>query len=468
MKTIIQQIAKELVDAVTKKVMSDEIRDIDALASDVEKDCKKAAKMIIESAVYEMNLEIRADKESRKRHGLVLKEKERSRRLYTRLGQLDLKRDYYYDKTNICHAYPLDKIVGIRRYERIGDTVSADMVNLAADVSYAKSTRIATGGEISRQSVHDHILKLEVPETCMSEERRTVKHLHIYADEDHVHMQKPGKERGKRNQIVPLVTVTEGTDHVSKRRNKTVSPVHFADEGFDTKRLWKEVEGYIEKSYDMDELEKIYVHGDGGSWIKNGLDSFAQTEHVMDGYHFGKHLKKIARAFPRRNVRNAIEHAIKKGSRKKAGRYILSLMDRKDKENVKKISDFAKYLYGNWESIGNLEKLNIPGSCTEGQISHILSERFSRDPLGWSRQCLGKLSKVRVYRANGNEIDAKDFKEHEQNERYYEYADRFIRENIDGCFDWSIFEGKPHVFDKASGTQLLIDSYGTDHGVLMS
>ena len=43
--------------------------------------------------------------------------------------------------------------------------------------------------------------------------------------------------------------------------------MHFVDENFDTKALWKSVEGYIGASYDIESIEKIYIHADGGKWI---------------------------------------------------------------------------------------------------------------------------------------------------------------------------------------------------------
>ena len=88
-----------------------------------------------------------------------------------------------------------------------------------------------------------------------------------------------------------------------------------------------------------------------------------------------------------------------------------------DKRQTKAVKEFGSYIRNNWEEIVRRKRLDIPGSCTEGQISHVLSERFSRDPMGWS-------------------------------------------------FDWSIFE-KPIVpMDKASGTQILIESLGERRNIL--
>ena len=44
--------------------------------------------------------------------------------------------------------------------------------------------------------------------------------LPLYADEDHVSIQKAGKNKGKENRTLPLITVTEGTILVDRRRNQ--------------------------------------------------------------------------------------------------------------------------------------------------------------------------------------------------------------------------------------------------------
>ncbi len=65
-------------------------------------------------------------------------------------------------------------------------------------------------------------------------------------------MQKEGKEKGKKSKMVPLITVAEGVEEESKGRNRTKEAVHFVDEKFSTKELWKSVEGYIGASYELD------------------------------------------------------------------------------------------------------------------------------------------------------------------------------------------------------------------------
>ena len=143
---------------------------------------------------------------------------------------------------------------------------------------------------------------------------------------------------------MPLVTVTEGTISAGSRRNRTIEPMHFVDEKQSSKMLWKSVEGYMARAYDVEQIEKIYIHGDGGKWIQNGLETFSNVIHVMDGYHFFKELKAIARKFPERNVKVAIVNALAKDERKRADRFIQELAE----EDVE-ILKFGKYLFGNWD-----------------------------------------------------------------------------------------------------------------------
>ena len=135
METIIQQIAKKLINKILEKAYSGGMSDIDTLSSAVLGDCKEAAVEMIEEITVQLNRQIRNDKRRRKEEGLVLKEKERGRSLLTELGRLAISREYYYDKKNDEYVYLLDHVIGLREYERVSDGVSAKLVSLATEVS---------------------------------------------------------------------------------------------------------------------------------------------------------------------------------------------------------------------------------------------------------------------------------------------------------------------------------------------
>ena len=471
MDNIIQQISEKLTKKILEKAYSGGICDIDLLSSSVLEDCKSAARDILEEIVSDLNIKIREDKPSRKARGLILKEKNRERSLLTELGRLDLPRDYYYDKKEEKYGYLLDRVIGLQGYERISAGVMAKLVSVATEVSYAKSAETVTGDQVSRQCVRECILKLGAIEKRPQpyEPKRKVKELHLFADEDHVHMQREGKTKGKKSRMVPLVTVTEGIEKESKGRNRTRNAMHFVDENFDTKALWKSVEGYIGASYDIKSIERIYIHADGGKWITNGLASFSNVTRVMDGFHLEKRLKEVSRKFPGSNLRQRIKAAMEKGDRKKLDMLMQEMYARsQDKKQIEFTTKLGRYLTENFEEIRNRLKSDTVGSCTEGQVSHILSTRFSRNPMGWSEEGLGKLSKQRVYIKNKGKIEASDFKKKEKSggDSYREYADRIIEEACRGAKDFSIFEKQEPIFDGASGTQMAIRHMGIRKDIL--
>lgn len=471
MDNIIQQISEKLTKKILEKAYSGGICDIDLLSSSVLEDCKSAARDILEAIVSDLNIKIREDKPSRKARGLILKEKNRERSLLTELGRLDLPRDYYYDKKEEKYDYLLDRVIGLQGYERISAGVRAKLVSMATEVSYAKSAETVTGDQVSRQCVRECILKLGAIEKRPQpyEPKRKVKELHLFADEDHVHMQREGRAKGKKSRMVPLVTVTEGVEEESKGRNRTINAMHFVDENFDTKALWKSVEGYIGASYDIESIERIYIHADGGKWIASGLASFSNVTRVMDGFHLEKRLKEVSRNFPGSNLRQRIKAAIEKGDRKKLDMLLQEMYARsQDKKQIEYTTKLGRYLTENFEEIRNRLKSDTVGSCTEGQVSHILSNRFSRNPMGWSEEGLGKLSKQRVYIKNKGKIEASDFKKKEKSggDSYREYADRIIEEACRGAKDFSIFEKQGPIFDGASGTQMAIRHMGMNRNIL--
>ena len=456
----ILQYLEELAKRIENKTTFENLKDIDRLAADLESDCKDVARRMLKDIITELNRAIRDDKASRKEAGLYMQERDRGRRLFTALGEIEFQRDYY--KSESGYIYPLDGFLGIEPRMRIGSEVRARLASHAADMSYAKSTDEVTGGSISRQSVHTLIRKMPVLEIPIPEEKRKTKELHIYADEDHVHMQKPDKEKGKCSRIVPLVTLTEGTKAVSARRRETINPIHFVDEDFNTKRLWESVDGYIQSAYDTDMIETICIHGDGGGWIRNGLESYPQTIHVIDQWHFEKALKSISTKYPGRNLRIRIHNAAEQDDMIKACEILDSIIkDEKDEKKVKTVKEFRTYLMNNWRGVVDRLNGNYPGSCTEGQVSHVLSERFSRDPLGWSEKNLGKLTKLRAYILNGGEIHSEDVKGISKASRT-SYADRMesmFKEKLSSP-DFSMFEPEPLIMDVSSGTQYEIRGLG--------
>ena len=109
--------------------------------------------------------------------------------------------------------------------------------------------------------------------------------------------------------------VTEGIECNGTNRNRTIGKMHFVD--INAKEVWKSVEGYLYKTYNLEKTDGIYIHGDGAKWIRHGLEDMANTYHVLDGYHLKKRLRDIAKKFPKKNLKKRFHSVIIKNDKKK-------------------------------------------------------------------------------------------------------------------------------------------------------
>ena len=74
--------------------------------------------------------------------------------------------------------------------------------------------------------------------------------------------------------------------------------------------------------------------------------------------------------------------------------------------NLQKVDEAAEYILSNWSAAKlRLKRKNgVLGSSTESHVSHILSERMSSRPMGWSRQGAEKMAGLRAYYYNGGDM----------------------------------------------------------------
>ncbi|NLM98389.1 MAG: ISLre2 family transposase, partial [Halanaerobiaceae bacterium] len=62
--------------------------------------------------------------------------------------------------------------------------------------------------------------------------------------------------------------------------------------------MWLEVIDYIDEHYDLDNIETIYLAGDGPSWIREGLNWLPCSRYVLDRYHLNKYVLRATGHIP--------------------------------------------------------------------------------------------------------------------------------------------------------------------------
>ena len=376
--------------------------------------CIAEATLELMQAYYEQrDQELREDKGRRKQAGLTVERLEDRREILTLLGPLKYRRTYY-KKASGGYEHPVDQIAGIDAYERVSSGVGLSLVEASCNMSYAKASEYVTGEQVSRQTVMNKIRSASPRREQVKQ--RAVPELHIDADEDHVSLQD-----GKRT-IVPLISVYEGIERQGKR-GICKNVFHISEYGKSVSALWEQVSDEIDRRYDLSHT-KIYLHGDGAPWIKQGLDYLPNCEFVLDRYHKNKAIKQALSGIDRlagSQYEFHIRKALDEGNRDRLLSIRNSLL-RRYPEREKTIRENMDYLLSNFESITITKRdmASLNGGCTEPHVSHVLSTRLSSRPMGWSKETLRRFVPILA-------AGAATFDEVESRQQYYPPASAFLK-----------------------------------------
>ncbi|HHW21475.1 MAG TPA: ISLre2 family transposase [Clostridiaceae bacterium] len=337
------------------------------------------------------------DSAERKRHWQIVRKDKRG--ILTGMGQVNISRNYYRHKKTGKYAYLADEVLKLPTYDRVDEGLKADLIVKASGMSYSKAGKANPYAEVSRQTVMNCIREagtlIYVPEDS---QKKAVPVLYVEADEDHV------AHQDGQNRQAKLVYVHEGAKRNGKRCD--LQNVHyFATTKTDNETLWTEVLDYIERTYDVERIERIYVAGDGAGWIKAGQSYLPKSVSILDSYHRNKYVRKVASG-DELQMRRLVD-ALRAGDRSATANELKSCYEKAETEGQrKKVLEVRRYLFDNWKSIENATKYpDVIGCSAEGHVSHILSERLSSRPMGWSITGSEQMSRLRAFIFNGGDVN---------------------------------------------------------------
>ncbi|MFR8233750.1 MAG: ISLre2 family transposase [Clostridia bacterium] len=372
--------------------------------------------------------------------------------LITKNGKAKFERRYYKDKEtgeNVCLT---DRVLGIEKGERIDKKVKAELIQKASDQSYSKSGKLVVPEmEISSTTVMRNVRKNEWKmniEERKEEEKIKSKNIFIQVDEDHV------KQRNKKgctiSKIVTIytrkrtLTKPDRIDKVKTPRRELVDKFTFSGLYKDTQEMWEDVAYYIECTYKKEEIETIFVMGDGASYIKAGTEWIEKSVFVLDTFHLKKYINhlnydeylktKLQEAIDQYDpisTESIMEEAIRKIEKEIKEDEELGRTTKRLENRLKKIKDTKTYLMNQWQGIEAHETYEekLTGCCQEGQVHHTLSERLSTDAKVWSENGIDEMSQLRAFTQNGGDIYQKivDISTEEKREKKIEELEKRIR-----------------------------------------
>ena len=214
--------------------------------------------------------------------------------------------------------------------------------------------------------------------------------------------------------ISKLLYIYDGKekDNFSSKRNHLINPYYISGiygGKAGNLELFNEAYRHIENNYEVNTIKKIYINGDGALWIKEGENIIPNSKFVLDSFHMYESMRK-ATSHLQDSQDDAIDEMINNIKNNNRDEFDITFNTiesyaKTDKEE-KRINEQWTYLSNNFDSITLRLKgdKSIIGCSAEGHVSHILAERMTSRPMGWSIRNADKMSKLRAYKLNGGNI----------------------------------------------------------------
>ena len=314
---------------------------------------------------------------------------------------------------------------------RVDKKVKAELIQKASDQSYSKSGKLVVPEiEISSTTVMRNVRKNEWKmniEERKEGEKIKAKNIFIQVDEDHI------KQRNKKGCTISkiitiytqkrILTKPERIPEVKQVRKELVDKFTFSGLYKDTQEMWEDVAYYIDCTYKKEELETVFIMGDGASYIKAGTEWIAKSVFVLDTFHLEKYINhlnydeylktKLQEAIDQYDListENTMNEAIQKIEKEIKEDEELERNTKRLENRLKKIKETKTYLMNQWQGIEahDIYKDKLTGCCQEGQVHHTLSERMSTDAKVWSENGIDEMSQLRAFTQNGGNIYQKD------------------------------------------------------------
>ena len=376
---------------------------------------------IIGETLTSRNTMIRVSGERKEKWDIVRTD---TKELITHLGTVHFQKTLFRNKITRENCYLVDQILGFSPHQRLTEDAKERMLTEAVQTSYRKAGEETCLNEewVSKQTVKNVVHSLEFPKKEPPKEKKVVDYLYIDADEDHIALQFQ-KEKGdlsvndsgyKNNTVLgKLLYVYEGIEREApeSKRNRLVNRHYFSGvyEREINRELWKEVEDYLEKTYDLSKVKKIYLNADGGGWIRTGKNRISGIVTVLDEFHMSKHLLKMSGHMldETEEVRKELKRLIEDGTKEAFRAYTEVLAGYGETENAReRIRESGQYFLNNWMAarIRFINRKTVKGCSAEGHVSHVLSDRMSSRPMGWSRRGADKMCHLRAYYLNGGDM----------------------------------------------------------------
>ena len=87
--------------------------------------------------------------------------------------------------------------------------------------------------------------------------------------------------------------IKERKEEVKQVRKELVDKFTFSGLYKDKQEMWEDVAYYIDCTYKKEEIETVFVMGDGATYIKVGTEWIGKSVFVLDTFHLEKYINNL-------------------------------------------------------------------------------------------------------------------------------------------------------------------------------
>lgn len=251
-----------------------------------------------------------------------------------------------------------------------------------------------------------------------------VKILYIEMDEIHANLQIKGNKGKSKNHICPCAIVHEGyiDDQGTAKRKRLKNVKNFASAKLSYEQLWELIYKYVEDKYGIDNIDFIFVSGDGAAGIKAYTNVFPNAIYVYDKFHYRKILNYI---FKDKNIKKIADEYIR-NDKIEDFKALVSIEIEKRSNQEKYLEEKMNLILNNLDGIKNQKHELYACPCSmESHVSSAYARYITSVPYSFSLKGLENKIKLLVLRANHYSMTYEDY----MNLKYgKDEADKYLKE----------------------------------------
>ena len=359
----------------------------------------------------------------------------RPRTIITILGELTYTRTEYIDRSTGAPYIYIDRKLCLYPKQRYDCCVEVKAKELYADhnsmIKVGKILGEMMHGHFSlnpnrkyfnipRQTIFNLLHRVKKISTLPIASSETPDTLFIMADEkwiplqgEHDASEEKEEKKKKHKQMVKMAICFEGKLHLYNKngepsnRNELVNKFIYASCAGENDKFWDNFMDKLSHKYDLNKVKKIYVLGDGATWIKNAVPNirYAGTTvtYALDKFHAAQAINRMTTDSLYRDL---FSFYLYQNQRKDFD--VLAAIVKKELEDNNKNSDrfnqYLDYLHNNWKAFQVMIKEVKIGCAMEQAISHILASSFASVPKAYGKNNLPIYLDSRIHLQNNEDL----------------------------------------------------------------